>query len=130
MSLQKDCNKCNENSNLNKSYFNFIIFIILLQFVHEVNTQDPFPSFTIPTGGRLNNNENRNNISNPGVTNNEIYDDKLLPTSPTNIVISNKGSNYNNQQGKPRELGNNSTNNEIIQNSSQPLKKQFFDKFF
>ncbi|PKC10340.1 hypothetical protein RhiirA5_414483 [Rhizophagus irregularis] len=123
MSLQKDCNKCNENSNLNKSYFNFIIFIILLQFVHEVNTQDPFPSFTIPTGGR-------NNISNPGVTNNEIYDDKLLPTSPTNIVISNKGSNYNNQQGKPRELGNNSTNNEIIQNSSQPLKKQFFDKFF
>ncbi|PKK41956.1 hypothetical protein RhiirC2_804643, partial [Rhizophagus irregularis] len=90
------------------------------------NTQDPFPSFTIPTGGglstagsakqppdigknneaiaipRLNNNENRNNISNPGVTNNEIYDDKLLPTSPTNIVISNKGSNYNNQQGKPR----------------------------
>lgn len=29
----------------------------------------------------LNNNANRNNISNPGVTSNEIDDDKLLPTT-------------------------------------------------
>ncbi|CAB4436954.1 unnamed protein product [Rhizophagus irregularis] len=61
----------------------------------------------------LNNNANRNNISNPGVTSNEIDDDKLLPTTSIDLVISNQGQeftpnlpNYNNQQGTTRELGN------------------------
>ncbi|CAB4436955.1 unnamed protein product [Rhizophagus irregularis] len=62
-----------------------------------------------------NNRLNNNDISNSGVTNNEIYEGKLLPTTPTYIVISQEFPqnlpNHNNQRGSTCD---NSTNNEVI----------------
>ncbi|CAG8720201.1 5007_t:CDS:1 [Rhizophagus irregularis] len=64
----------------------------------------------------------KKNISNPGIMNDELYNEPI----PTELIISNHGQefipnspNYNNQQGTTRELGNNSTDNEIIQKIRQ-----------
>ncbi|RGB30099.1 hypothetical protein C1646_765768 [Rhizophagus diaphanus] len=69
--------------------------------------------------------ENSKAIATPGLNNNEneLYNE---PT-PTELIISNHGQEFipnspnynNNQQGITRELGNNSTNNEIIHNIGQ-----------
>ncbi|POG81869.1 hypothetical protein GLOIN_2v1470413 [Rhizophagus irregularis DAOM 181602=DAOM 197198] len=69
--------------------------------------------------------ENSKAIATPGLNNNEneLYDEPI----PTELIISNHGQEFipnspnynNNQQGITRELGNNLTNNEIIQNIRQ-----------
>ncbi|CAG8720199.1 5006_t:CDS:2 [Rhizophagus irregularis] len=125
-----------------------MILIILLQFIHEVNTQAPAdvpgppPEGAVPSpakappGGLLQllegyskaiatpGNENNNNISNPGIMNDDLYHNKMLPI-PIELVIPNQGQelapNYNNQQGATRELGNNSVDNETIQNIRQEM---------
>uniref|UniRef100_U9TYB9 Uncharacterized protein n=1 Tax=Rhizophagus irregularis (strain DAOM 181602 / DAOM 197198 / MUCL 43194) TaxID=747089 RepID=U9TYB9_RHIID len=84
-------------------------------------------SKAIATPG-LNNNENI--ISNPGITNNGLYNNEPIPTE---LIISNYGQEFvsnspnynNNQRGITRELGNNSTNNEIIQNIRQGKLSSF-----
>ncbi|CAB4479369.1 unnamed protein product [Rhizophagus irregularis] len=80
-------------------------------------------SKAIATPG-LNNNENNNNNSNPGIMNDDLYHNKMLPT-PIELVIPNQGQelapNYNNQQGATRELGNNSVDNETVQNIRQEM---------
>ncbi|CAB4436942.1 unnamed protein product [Rhizophagus irregularis] len=69
--------------------------------------------------------ENSKAIATPGLNNNEneLYNEPI----PTELIISNHGQEFilsspnynNNQQGITRELGNNLTNNEIIQNIRQ-----------
>ncbi|PKK71255.1 hypothetical protein RhiirC2_828476 [Rhizophagus irregularis] len=68
--------------------------------------------------------ENSKAIATPGLNNNEneLYNEPI----PTELIISNHGQefipnspNYNNQQGTTHELGNNSTDNEIIQKIRQ-----------
>ncbi|RGB30100.1 hypothetical protein C1646_671956 [Rhizophagus diaphanus] len=98
-----------------------LIFIVgLCYFLVRMYKDKKENSKAIATPG-LNN--NKNIISNPGITNNGLYNEPI----PTELIISNHGqefvsnsSNYNNnQRGITRELGNNSTNNEIIQNIRQ-----------
>ncbi|CAB4436943.1 unnamed protein product [Rhizophagus irregularis] len=104
-----------------------LIFIVgLCYFLVRMYKDKKENSKAIATPG-LNNNENI--ISNPGITNNGLYNEPI----PTELIISNHGQefvsnspNYNNNQRViTRELGNNSTNNEIIQNIRQGKLSSF-----
>ncbi|CAB4479377.1 hypothetical protein RhiirA1_460459 [Rhizophagus irregularis] len=105
-----------------------LIFIVgLYYFLVRMYKDKKENSKAIATPG-LNNNENI--ISNPGITNNGLYNNEPIPTE---LIISNYGQEFvsnspnynNNQRGITRELGNNSTNNEIIQNIRQGKLSSF-----
>jgi hypothetical protein len=95
-----------------------LIFLVgLCYFLVRMYKNKQENSKAIATHG-LNNVKSKKNISNPGIMNDELYNEPI----PTELIISNHGQefipnspNYNNQQGTTRELGNNSTDNEIIQ---------------
>ncbi|PKK74257.1 hypothetical protein RhiirC2_774981 [Rhizophagus irregularis] len=100
-----------------------LIFLVgLCYFLVRMYKNKQENSKAITTHG-LNNVKSKKNISNPGIMNDELYNEPI----PTELIISNHGQEFipnspnynNNQQGITRELGNNLTNNEIIQNIRQ-----------
>ncbi|GBB95474.1 hypothetical protein RclHR1_02540028 [Rhizophagus clarus] len=95
---------------------NFII--CLCYFLMRIYKNKKVTSEATIATPETNNNENGNNISNPGVTKDELYNG---PTSNHGQEFIPNSLNHNNQQGTTRELGNNFVDNEIIQNIRQTM---------